>query len=245
MSARLTRQEIKRDEVIEKIGGFVGFIQTHGKTIALCAVALVVLILAGLGYRSIARGKADAGGVALGKALTAYQAPVDAEAADPESETAPVFADEESRTARALELFTGVLEEFGGTDAGDIAGAYLGSIAASTGDLDGARDRWQRFLDSQPGNLILSQEIRLNLMSLDRATGRGEQLVDELRAELSGTALDLPEELLLQQLALTLEELGRDAEALDIYRRLAQDFPLSPHGRAATARISELEDAAV
>ena len=62
-------------------------------------------------------------------------------------------------------------------------------------------------------------------MSLDREEGKGAEFVDALRAELSSARPGLPEEVLLNQLALTLESLGRDAEARDIYERLVQDYP--------------------
>lgn len=243
MSSRLTRKDIKRDEVLETIGGFVGFVTKHGKSIVLAAVGLIVLILALVGYRVYAMGRAEEGSRALGRAQRVYEAPIDSEAPEPDAAVAPSFADEAGRTARARELFESVASEFGGTDAGDIASAYLGSIAAAAGDLEGARERWSGFVDRQPDHL-LSQEIRVNLMALDRRLGRGEDLVDELRAELASASSKLPEELLLNQLGLTLEELGRADEALDIYQRLVQDFPQSPYSRVASDRISELEGSA-
>lgn len=243
MSARLTRQDMKRDEVLETLGGFVGFVTRHGRSIVIGVIGLIVLILAGVGYRAVAAGKAARGSEAFGEALAVYQAAIDADAPDPDHPTTPSFADRASRDARAKELFTAVAEEYAGTDPGDLASVYLGSIAAAEGDLEGARDRWRQFVDRQSDHL-LSREVRVNLMALDRALGRSEQLVDELRAELSGADSELPEEVLLNQLALTLEELGRDAEAIDIYRRLVEDFPLSPYSRVASDRIAELEASA-
>lgn len=243
MSSRLTRRDIKRDEVLETISGFVGFVSAHGKAILLGVVGLIVVALGAAGYRAIAESKAAKGNSALGRALLVYGAPIDAESPQPDDPSEPRFADEASRTARAKRLFADIAERFSATDAGDIAGAYLGSIAAAEGDLETARDHWQRFVERQQDHL-LALEVRLNLMSLDSALGRGEELVDELRAELSSADSDLPEEVLLHQLGLTLESLGRTEEAADIYRRLVQDFPFSAYSDGANKRLTAIEAAA-
>ena len=61
-----------------------------------------------------------------------------------------------------------------------------------------------------------------------------DELVTRLRAMLSGPDEGLPHDLLWYQLALTLESLGRDAEAGEAYLRIVEDFPQSAY--AATAR---------
>ena len=240
MSSRLSRKEIKRDEVLETLGGFVGFLRTNLRSILLGIGAVILAVLAVVAYRAVQSGRAARGSEALARALVVYNAPIDAESPAPEDALNPVFASDESRTARASALFTEVADEYGGTDPGDIAGAYLGSLASASGDLAQARQRWEEFLDGQSDH-ILAAEIRLNLMSLDRQEGSGAELVDSLRAELSSNRPGLPEEVLLNQLALTLESLDRDAEARDIYQRLIQDYPRSPYFQVATDRLSALE----
>ncbi len=239
MSARLTRKDIKRDEVMETLGGFVGFVSAHGKAIVLGIVALILLALAAAGYRALAASKAVEANQALAAALEVYT-PADAE---PSSEGATADDGEAGRVARAEALFAKVAEDFAGTDAADIAGAYLGSIAAARGDLETAREQWQRFVRRQK-NHLLALEMRLNLMALESALGRGEELVDELRAQLASARPELPEEVLLNQLGVTLESLGRHEEAADIYRRLVQDFPQSPYSGNAGERLAALEAAA-
>jgi tetratricopeptide (TPR) repeat protein len=240
MSSRLSRQEIKRDEVLETLGGFFGFVRKHGRTILMGIGATVLAVLAIVSFRVIQHGKAAEGSEALALALTAYGAPIDPAGANPDDPTSPVFASEEARSARATALFADVAADYAGTAPGDIAGAYLGSIASAAGDLAQAREQWENYLDRQGGH-ILASEVRLNLMSLDREEGKGAELVDSLRAELSSARPDLPEEVLLNQLALTLESLDRHAEARDIYQRLVQDYPTSPYFAIASERIAALE----
>ena len=242
MSSRLTRQDIKRDEVMETLGGFFGFVTHHARTIALAAVGLVVLGLGYAVYRGVAASREERAGRALGRALAVHGAPILETGADPSNEESPSFADEVSRVERATALFTELVEEYGRTASADIARAYLGSLASAAGDLETAREHWERFVKRQRGN-VLAAEVRLNLMALDRSPGRGEEVVDELRAELAGRRSDLPEEVLLNELARTLEQLERTDEAVAIYERLVEDHPLSPYARSAARRISELEAA--
>ena len=55
---------------------------------------------------------------------------------------------------------------------------------------------------------------------------------------LDGGSAGLPQDVLLNQIALTLEALGRDDEALDIYQRILDDFPQSVYSQRARERVS-------
>ncbi len=240
MSQRLTRKEIKRDEVLETVGSFVGFLQKHGAKLAIGVLALVVALLVGWGVWMLRERRASAAGEVLARALAVYGAPSDAADPRPDDALRPSFADDEARRARADELFHAVRDEYGGTDAADIAGAYLGGLAAAAGRDEEARQLWQEFLDRQ-GDHLLAAQIELNLMALDRVEGRTAELVDRLRARLDDPREKLPKDVLLHQLGLALEDLDRPAEAGDAYRRLVDEFPASPLRAEAEDRLDALE----
>ena len=134
-----------------------------------------------------------------------------------------------------MPLFESVRESFGGSDAAAIAGAYLGQIAALKGDTQQARALWEDFL-SVADDHMLAAEVQVNLMALDRAEGKGDELVTRLRAMLSGPEAGLPQDLLWYQLALTLESLGRDGEATEAYQRIVEEFPQSAYATTARQR---------
>ncbi len=240
MSQRLTRKEIKRDEVLETVGSFVGFLQRHGRTLVLGVVGLMLALLVAWGVWMFRERREAAAGERLAVALAAYAAPVDASDPRPDDAARPSFGDDAARKARADELFRAVREEYGGTDAADIAGAYLGGLAAAAGREDEARQHWEEFLDRQ-GDHLLAAQIQLNLMALDRAQGRSAKLVDRLRARLDDPREKLPKDVLLHQLGLALEELGRPAEARDAYGRLVDEHPESPLRAEAEGRVDALE----
>ena len=238
MSQRLSRKEIKRDEFMESLGGAFEWVREHLRHLiglGLAVLAALILVVAYLGYSASREHKADE---ALAQALRIYQSPLDPVAANPADPEAPTFADARARSQRAQELFESVSSDFGNADAAKIATVYLGQIAAQDDDLEGARTYWQEFVAKSPDH-ALAVEVRVNLMSLDRAAGRGDELVTELRAMLSGPNAGLPPDLLWYQLGLTLEELDRQTEANEAFQRLVDEYPQSAFAPAARERTRE------
>lgn len=226
--ARLSRKEMKRDEVQEALGRAVVLLRLHQRTIlmALGGLALVALALVGVTLYLSARG--DRAHRALDEALKIYRAPVDEETADPEDPDDPSFPDEASRAAKAAEMLEAVRSDYGNSVAGDVADVYLAELAVKEGDLKRARELWTAFLEDH-GDHILAASVRLNLISLDRQEGTTEELLASLRASLEEEEKTLPEDALLFELGRTLEEAGESEEARETFQRLVDDFPRSPY----------------
>lgn len=233
MNQRLSRKEIKRDGFMESVGGAFEWIQDHsrvllGSVVGVIAAVIVVALLFAQSQRR--ERQADE---ALAGALRVYQAAIDPVAANPDDPTTPTFPDSQSRAQAASGLLQTVRDEFGRSDAAGVATAYLGQIAVENGDAEQARALWEDFI-GKSGDHMLAAEVQVNLMSLDRAEGKGDELVTRLRAMLSGPDEGLPHDLLWYQLALTLDSLGREGEATEAYSRIVEEFPQSAY--AATAR---------
>ncbi len=235
MSHRLTRKDMKRDELREGLGTVVDFLRDYGRWIVAGIVALLVLVAIAAGYREYQQRREVAATEDLAEALRIYQAPIVPVGTTPPDADQPTFSTEESRAARARELFDEVRAEHDGTDAADISKVYRAELATREGDLALARELWEGFLERQKDHM-LAAEVELNLMSLDRLEGRGDELITRLN-----TMLDLPEgaslptDLLLNQLAITLEDAGRAEEAGQAYRRIIDEYPSSPYVVAARA----------
>ena len=76
--------------------------------------------------------------------------------------------------------------------------------------------------------------VQLNLYSLDRAEGRGEELVASLRGAVAAESSSLPKDALLFELAATLAQLGDEDGARETFQRVVNEFPDS--GYAIRAR---------
>ena len=239
MAARLTRQEMKRDEVLETASRFFAYITDHTRGLLLAGVAVLALVLLGVGVFAFFESRQERANEAFGRALAAFQGDVVEDSPTPDDPLGPTFSSEDDRDARARELMQEVHDDFGTTSVGRIAGVYLGKLALRSGDSEAARQAWQTFLDSEPDHM-LATEVRLNLLALDRSEGEGEQVVARLREQIGSETPDLPLELALEQLAVTLEELGRPDEAREVYQRLVDEFPTSPYSPRAQQRLSAL-----
>lgn len=236
MSERLTRKEIKHDiredEVQHVLHRVFQVLIERPRIIVGAIVGFIVLVLALTGLFAYLDSRRAEASSQLAEAMKIAGAPVVADgesSADPDERS---FPSEEDRNAEAKRVMEEVRSGVGSSVAGDVAGLYLADIAASEGDADTAREIWQSFL-AEHDDHVLAISVRLNLIHLDRENGRAQEVADELQQELNSAVKTLPEDLLLFELAQTLESLDREDEAVDLYQRILDDHPRSPYSQKA------------
>ncbi|HYL05759.1 MAG TPA: tetratricopeptide repeat protein [Thermoanaerobaculia bacterium] len=240
MSQRLTRKDIKRDEFASAVGRGVDFAESHTRELllgiggVLLAVAIGVLAYFYINHRS------DLANQALAAAVKAYGAPIDPTGAKPNDAAEPSFASEAARQARARRLLERVRNDYRWTDAADVASLYLADLDASSGKVASARQLWTDFVKKH-GDHVLAVQSRLDLLELDRSQGKGQQVAQQLREMLDRSDAPLPQDVILYQLAITLEQLNRDQEATQTYQRLVDEFPQSPYRQNAQQKVTALD----
>ena len=231
MSQRLTRKEIKHDIREDEVRSFLvrvfEFIQDRPRVVAGGVAGFIALVLAITGIFALLDSRGEAASEELASALKIASAEVTAEGAKPDDPDTPSFATEEAKRARAKKAFEEV-RGVGSDVAGEVADLYLADIAAGEGDTASARATWESFLAANEGH-VLALSVRLNLIHLDRQEGRAQEVADELQRELDSAAKTLPEDVILFELAQTLEELGQEDEAHDLYQRILDEHPKSPY----------------
>jgi tetratricopeptide (TPR) repeat protein len=239
MKHYLSRKEIKRDEVREAVGRGVEYVRVHERVVLWIVGGLLgVLLVAALVVYFLGRRQASAG-EHLTAALRIYGATVDVFDPAPDDPEKPRFATDQERLDQAKAAFSELADDYGGTEAAQVATAYLGEIAARQGDLDTARKLWSEVLEESPGTL-LAVSVELNLLALDRQAGRLEEVRAGLERQLEeGARRSLPEDVVLYELAQTLDALGRETEAQDTLQRLVDDHPRSPFAFEARQRLQE------
>ncbi|HEX4963595.1 MAG TPA: tetratricopeptide repeat protein [Thermoanaerobaculia bacterium] len=242
MNQRLTRKEIKRDDFTSAVGRGVEYAESHVMTIVYAVVGVLVLVALGVGIYYWRSHQAQAAGEALAKAVKVYLAPVVTTGAKPDDPAEPSFPTEEAHRAAAKKALEKVRSDYGSTDAADVAHLYLAQIAAEEGKLTEARKIWQDFVDAHPKQM-LGAEARLNLIHLDRQQGKGEEVVKELRAMLEKGDNPVPQDALLHELGVTLEQLKRPQEAVQAYQRILDEFPQSPYRQEAQQKVTALDPA--
>lgn len=240
MSQRLTRKEIKRDDFASAVGRSVEYAESHARPLMLALGGIALAALLGSLIYAFLAGRGEKANEALARAIEIYNAPIDAVAAKPDDPRNPSFADETARRARAKRLFEEVRDDYGMSDAADIAGLYLAQIAVAEGKLDQARELWSGFVDDH-GDTLLAAEARLNLIHLDRQQGKGQDVATRLKAMSQEEEPPLPKDVILNELGETLEQLGRREEAAQAYRQIVEDYPQSRYRASAQQKLSSLD----
>lgn len=247
MSDRLSRKEIKHDvqhdEFTDVVGRSVEYAGTHSRALLMGLGAVLALAVAVAGFFLYLGSRRDDASAALAEAVEVFEAPIVTAGTPPPTDASkPSFPNETARNARAKQLFTEVRESYGLSDAADVAGLYLGRIAASEGDMATARKLWAEFVDDHPDHFLASQP-RLNLYQLDRQEGKGEEVVGRLRTLLDESEPALPKDVALYELAQTYEHMKRGTDAQASYQKLLDEYPQSGYAQLAEQRLAALDPA--
>ncbi|HVT61661.1 MAG TPA: tetratricopeptide repeat protein [Thermoanaerobaculia bacterium] len=237
MSARLTRKEIKHDEFASVVGRSVEYAESHSRGLLVAVGAVALAVVLGIGIYLFLDHRSLVANDALAYAVKVYTAPIQASGAKPHDPKEPSFASEAARRARAEELLTRMRKDHPFSSASDVASIYLAEIYAGENKLDQARQLWSDFVRKHRDH-ILAGQARLNLFDLDRSKGKAQQVIQELRTMLEQPDAPLPQDVLLYELATTLEQLNRDQEALQTYQRILDEFPQSPYHQTAQQKVA-------
>jgi TolA-binding protein len=246
MSQRLTRKDIKkdikRDEFASAVGRGVDFAESHTRELLMTIGAVLLAVLIGIAIYFYVTHRSDLANQALAAAVKVDGAPIDPTGAKPGDAAEPSFASEAARQARARQLLERVRADYRWTDAADVASLYLAEIDATTGKAAAARQLWNDFAKKHGGH-VLAVQARIDLLELDRSQGKGQQVAQQLREMIDQPDAPLPQDVALYQLAITLEQLNRDQEAVQTYQRLVDEFPQSPYRQNAQQKLVALDPA--
>ena len=129
------------------------------------------------------------------------------------------------RTEETRRRFERLIEDYRGSRAAWAAHGYLAALEAANHRLGEARALWETLAEGGPDDLAADAEM--SLIHLDREEGRLEDLADRLETLIEDGDSSLSEDVLLFELARTLERLGRHDEA----RRIKRFEEVVPEGR--------------
>lgn len=233
--ARLTRQELKKDEFGAQLGAGLGYFMHHKRPllkwlgIGAGVVVLVFVVLLFLRHRN------EAAAEAFGKALDTYHSQVTPE--PPKDSTAKTFKTDKERLEASISEFNNVAEQHGGTAPAKWAKYY---VALANLELEKYSDAEKdlQWLANE-GNADLSSSAKLALAgAYERQNKRAEaeKLLKEIIAKPSNTVPKATAQLTLADLY----RASNPAQARALYQELAKDFPDTTIAELANMRIGEL-----
>lgn len=236
MSDRINRKNLKHDKFVEGAEETLVSVRQHARTFTIAAAAILVLILGAVGFVLWQRGQEAKAQAQLAEAIESFERPVaSADApADPASET---WSSESERLEKTQPMFAAVVDEYGRTDAADIASLYLGQILVRQQKTSEALPLFESFVREHPDHL-LAGAAQMSVYQIRLAGEQRTQTIEELERAAASEEPRLPKDAILALLANAYEAQGDGAKARDAWQRIANEFPDSPYALDAQRRIA-------
>lgn len=227
--ARITRRELKRNELVESFDKTVDYVSHHrrGALEAVIAAGAVLLIAAGFfffrGWRERQAGRE------LSAALEILETPI---AGDPAAAGAPrTFPNAAEREREAMNHLKAASRK-GGTPAGRAAQVILAARAEKPAQSTEALVKAAK--DEQAAVAAAAEIDAARLLS---AQGKTTEAIDRLKTAIESPRSAAPKDALLFALAETYDKAGSSADARATYQRIVNDYPNSPYRTDARQKI--------
>jgi predicted negative regulator of RcsB-dependent stress response len=174
--SRITRKELKTDQVALQVEHGITFLEEHQKQAAKYIGVAAILAVLIAGYSIYSRSEHSKREQALAAAIRVQEAGVGVS-----GNGGLAFPTQEAKDAESLRVFSDVQSKYAGTDEGEIAQYYLGSIKADQGKLAEAEKLLQEV--SQKGDEKYASLAKFSLAQIYFGDGRadqGEKILREL-----------------------------------------------------------------
>jgi tetratricopeptide (TPR) repeat protein len=222
--ARLTRQELKKDEFLSTVETVEQFAKQHTRLIIIVVVAAMAVVSAVLAYRTYSERQEAEANAALGAALKTFDAPVGA-GADALGGTAS-FATASEKYKKALEQFNEIIVKYPKQKAADIARYHAGLCESELGNRAAAIKVLQEAANSPDQNLAAL--ARLALAGEYMKTGASQEAIKLYRQLADHPTLTVPRATALLALADAYRE-TQPAQARAIYEQLQREWGDNPY----------------
>ena len=235
------KHQIKQDELVTGVQHAAGFVRTHQHEVKVTVAAVLVAVLAVGGFTYYRRSREADASRALSAALTTFHAPVAGES--PQEVPGGVrFATAQEKFKQAVGEFDGVARRYASMEAGRRARYYSALCRMELGQTAEA-EKALTDLSTGDKSSLEPALARLALADAYRRAGKVDEAVAAYKQMVDDTTLALPRDHVLMALSHMLEDAKRLPEAGASYRRLADEFPMSPYASEARQRADYLEGA--
>jgi predicted negative regulator of RcsB-dependent stress response len=165
--SRITRKELKTDQVALQVEHGITFFEHHQKEIGKYAGVAAVLAVLIFGYSIYSRNEAGKREQALAAAIRIQEAGVGVS-----GNGGLAFPTQQAKDAAALTAFTEIRTKNSGSNEGDIAGYYMGAVKADQGKLAEAEKLFQEV--AQKGDQKYASLAKFSLAQLYFGDGRAD-----------------------------------------------------------------------
>lgn len=229
MAQKLSRKDLKRNDLADTMGRTVDYVSHHKRGVTeVIAIGAGVLVLAAafVAFRAYRENEA---GRELSAALAALDAPL---AGQPQAETAPRTYATAAERDREADGHLHKAAQSRGTTAGKAASVILAARDPKTPD---AADRLARAARS--GKAEVAAAAELDEARLLAAQGKTAEAIDRLKRGIESSDSAAPKDAMMFVLGEIYEKSGASADARATYQRLVSDYPNSPYRADARQKL--------
>ena len=236
--ARLTRQELKKDELTIRFAALRELYLQHQRKLALLGGAILLVIAVAAGLWLYVRSQQAQAGESFARALATFHAPV-IPAPPANNPNMEFFKTGEEKYTAALEQFTEIAEGFSWYAQGEMAQYYAALCQRELGKLPEAEQDLVSIAGG--GNRDLAGLAKVALAGIYAQTGReeeAEKLYEEMGNDPTRTVPKATAQLALAELY----QKTRPEQAVNLYQQIVDDYPGTRVSELATQRLEELAE---
>ncbi len=221
---KISKRELKQDALVTTYAELTSFYETHKKNISIGITALVVVIIAAVVYFKNRSDNNEMAMTQLGSVYAIYDAGQYQLAIDGIPE----------RNIRGLRS---IVENYGSSNAGNIARFYLAGAYYQLGNYDEAL---KFFEDCSPADELMAVSRLAGMADCYEAKGEYLKAAENFEKAASKNSKDVSIADNLNNAARNYARAGEKEKALDLYRRLKKNYPSTTYGREADRYIEQL-----
>ena len=215
---KITKKELKEDALISSYSKFLVYYEENKKMIGYGAAIIVLAILGLVVYINNKRANNEKATALLGNIYSFY----DAGANDPNQYTVAITGNPE----RHVVGLKSIVDDYGSTDAGEIAKLYLGNAYYATGKVDEALKAYESFSSSDPAMSASATAGQAACYESKKNYDQAASLYEKAAGLQTGSAADY-----LAASARCYGQKGDKAKALALCQRIKKEYPKSTPAR--------------
>jgi predicted negative regulator of RcsB-dependent stress response len=236
LAQRLTRKELKTDEVRETLVHGADFVFGHQAITFLLVIIGVVVALGIFGWKTYAERQTVKAAAAYDDAMKVFDARVRSPL-EPQQQGELTYTDEKNKYTESARKFEDVAKKYPRTRPGQLASYYEAISQERLSNNDAAKKLLQNLADS--GDEDFAAMARFELAQLDDRLGQGDEAVNLYKKLIAKPAVLVPKPVVMLALAQHYTA-SNPAEASKLFAQIKSEYPDTPMAEQADQELSLL-----
>lgn len=227
-----TRRQLKEDKFVETAQGAAEWTAEHREPLIYGAIAVIVIVLATVGFLSWRNKQIDAANIALGNSMRVFSEPVRPAGAPAAPDT---FASVPERAKAAQKQFKDVADKYSHTEAGSIAHYMEGVAALQAGDNSAGEQILKSVADSSNKNVAAL--AKMALANYYRSSNRASDAT-RIYKDLADHPTETVSKPAAQLAMAEIYESTDPQEATTLYQQIQKENANNAAGQVAAAKLN-------